>query len=66
MTSLRSPFTLYPFDIFLKPKYGFGGYFSLFNGANQNFYIPKKSGTIPANMGCIVEQTVKYKRNKRT
>jgi hypothetical protein len=51
MTSLSSLFTLYPFDIFLKPKYGFGSYFSLFNGANQNFYIPKVSGTIPANIG---------------
>ena len=26
----------------------------------------KKSGTIHANLGCIVEQTVKYKRNKHT
>ena len=25
-----------------------------------------KNSTIHANLGCIVEQTVKYKRNKRT
>jgi hypothetical protein len=66
MTSLRSPYSLYPFDIFLKPKYDFGGWLSLYKRANQNFYIRKVSGTIPANLGCIVEQTVKYKRNKRT
>ena len=26
----------------------------------------KKSGTIHANLGCIIEQTIKYKRNKHT
>jgi hypothetical protein len=39
---------------------------TIYKGPNQNFYIQKVSGTIPTNLGCIVEQTVKYKRNKRT
>jgi hypothetical protein len=33
---------------------------------SSKFLYPKVSGTIHANMGCIVEQTVKYKRNKHT
>ena len=49
-----------------------GGYFQVLtqeigtikNPLDSNYQ--KKSGTIHANLGCIVEQTVKYKRNKHT
>lgn len=51
MTSLRSLFTLYPFDILFKPKYGFESWLSFFNGADQNFYIQKVSGTTDPKMG---------------
>ncbi len=64
MTSLRSPFSLYTFIQFFKPKYGFGGWFSLFNWANQIFYILKVSGTIPAKMGCIEPLKQRDKENK--
>lgn len=63
MTSLRSPFTLYPFDIFFKPKYGFGDWFSLYKETNQIFYILKVSGTIPAKMGCIEPLKQRDKEN---
>jgi hypothetical protein len=63
MTSLRSPFTVYPFDIFFKPKYDFGGWLSLYKRANQNFYIRKVSGTIPANLGCIEPLKQRDKEN---
>ena len=66
MTSLRSPFTLYPFLRFINQRMTLEAGHTIYKGSNQNFYIQKVSGTIPANLGCIVEQTVKYKRNKRT
>ena len=49
-----------------------GGYFQVLTqeiGTIKNalvFYFQKESGTIYTNLGCIVEQTVKYKRNKHT
>ena len=66
MTSLQSLFTLYPFLRFISQRMTLEAGHIVYKGSNQNFYIPKVSGAIPAKMGCIVEQTIKYKRNKRT
>ena len=49
-----------------------GGYFQVLTQEIANIVNPldsnyqKESGTIHTNLGCIVEQTVKYKRNKHT
>ena len=64
MTSLRSPFSLYTFIQFFKPKYALEADFHFSMGQNQNFYILKVSGTIPAKMGCIEPLKQRDKENK--
>ena len=65
MTSLQSLFTLYPFLRFISQRMTLEAGHIVYKGSSK-FLYPKVSGTIHANMGCIVEQTVKYKRNKHT
>ena len=49
-----------------------GGYFQVLTQEIGNIVNPldsnyqKESGTIHTNLGCIVEQTIKYKKNKHT
>ena len=49
-----------------------GGYIQVLTQEIGNIVNPldsnyqKESGTIHTNLGCIVEQTIKYKKNKHT
>ncbi len=64
MTSLRSLFTLYPFLRFINQRMTLEAGHIVYKGSNQNFYIPKKSGTIHAKMGCIEPLKQRDKENK--